>query len=147
MSDAAAETSFVRGVEALARNEWPAALSLFEKAAQLRGGAADKSFLALCLAKERGQFRKAFALCAEAIEQEPANPVHYLNLGKVYLLRGERNEAIGILRKGLEFETNEQIVAELERLGVRRSPPLKFLKRGNPLNKLIGRIMSRLGLR
>jgi tetratricopeptide (TPR) repeat protein len=147
MHQTEAEAIFAKGVEALAREEWPTALACFERAANVRNTPIHASFLGLCLARERGQVRKAVALCAEAIEQEPGNSLHYLNLGKIYLLQGDRPEAIRMFRKGLERGFNEQIVAELSRLGVRRSPPLPFLSRNNPLNKYLGIILGRLGLR
>lgn len=147
MHESESEAIFAKGVDALTREEWPTALACFEKAARLRDTPVHSSYLALCLARERGQFRKAVALCAEAIGQEPGNPLHYLNLGKIYLLQGDRPEAIRTFRKGLEQETHEQIVAELGKLGIRKSPPLPFLSRGNPLNRYLGMMLSRLGLR
>lgn len=142
-----AEAIFTKGVEALARNEWPTALACFERAANKGNTPLHVSFLGLCLAKERGQVRQAVALCNKAIEQEPGNSVHYLNLGKIYLFQGDRTEALRMFRKGLEQGFNEQIVAELNKLGVRRSPVLPFLRRDNPVNKYLGIFLRWLRLR
>jgi len=147
MHQTEAEAIFIKGVDALAREEWPTALACFERATTLLDIPVHASFLGLCLAKERGQVRKAVALCTEAIEREPGNSLHYLNLGKIYLLQGDRPEAIRMFRKGLEHGVDEQIVAELNKLGARRPPPLPFLHRSHPLNKYLGIILGRLGLR
>jgi len=147
MIDINPDALFKKGLESLARNEWTAALACFEKAAGLLNIPIHNSFLALCIARERGQTNKAVALCREALEAEPDNSILYLNMGKIYLMQGKTEEAIEILRKGLTQGTNEQIIAELGRIGTRRPPPLSFLSRDNPLNKYLGIILSRLGLR
>jgi len=141
------EVFFTKGIKALDRGEWPVALSCFENAARLNDTPTHNSFLALCIARERGQHKKAVTLCTEALEAEPDNSVLYLNLGKVHLLQKERDEAIRIFRQGLGRETNAQIIAELDKLGSRRPPPLSFLKRDNPLNRYLGIILTKLGLR
>jgi len=147
MIDINPDALFKKGLESLARNEWTAALACFEKAAGLLNIPIHNSFLALCIARERGQTNKALALCRETLEAEPDNSILYLNMGKIYLMQGKTEEAIEILRKGLTQGTNEQIIAELGRIGTRRPPPLSFLGRDNPLNKYLGIILSRLGLR
>ena len=147
MVDPNPEALFNKGIESLSRNEWTSALACFEKAAGLLDSPLHKSFLALCIARERGQINKAIAICNEAIEADPDNTVLYLNLGKVHLLRGNSEEAISTFREGLKRGANAQIVAELQRFGTRRPPPLKFLERDNPINKYLGIILARLGLR
>jgi tetratricopeptide (TPR) repeat protein len=146
MADVNPELLFNKGHDALARGEWTTALSCFEKAAGLLNIPVHNSFLALCIARERGQTNKAVALCMETLETEPDNPVLYLNLGKIYLMQGKTEEAIAVFRKGLSQGADEQIIAELGRIGTRRPPPLSFLNRDNPLNKYLGIILSRLGL-
>jgi tetratricopeptide (TPR) repeat protein len=147
MIDANPEALFNKGLSCLARNEWTSALACFEKAAGLNHLPLYISFMALCIARERGQTRKAVAICLEAIEEEPDNPVIYLNLGKIYLLQGKPREAISAFRKGLSKGANDQIVEELKKVGNRRPPPLPFLKRENPINKYLGIILTRIGLR
>jgi tetratricopeptide (TPR) repeat protein len=147
MIDTNPESLFKKGLESLARNEWTAALACFEKASGLLNIPIHNSFLALCIARERGQTNKAIALCRETLEAEPDNPVLYLNLGKIYLMQGKTENALDIFRKGLSHGSNEQILAELGRIGTRRPPPLSFMSRDNPINKYLGIILSRLGLR
>jgi tetratricopeptide (TPR) repeat protein len=147
MADVTPEALFNKGCDALARGEWTSALACFEKAARLSDIPVYNSFLALCIARERGQTNKAVALCRETLEAEPDNPVLYLNLGKIYLMQGKTEEAIEVFRQGLSYGANEQIIAELGRIGTRRPQPLSFLSRDNPLNQYLGIILSRLGLR
>jgi tetratricopeptide (TPR) repeat protein len=147
MIDANPEALFKKGIEALSRNEWSSALACFEKAVGLTDNPVYKSHLALCIARERGQMHKGAALCREVIESDPDNSIHYLNLGRIYLLQGRVESAIAALREGLSREANEQISEELRRVGTRRPPPFRFLSRDNPINKYLGIILARLGLR
>lgn len=147
MNDVNPEALFNKGIESLSRNEWTTALACFEKAAGLSNIPVHNSYLALCIARERGQTHKGIVLCNESIEADPDNPVHYLNLGKIYLMQAKPAEAISTFRKGLARGGSDEIVEELRRIGTRRTPPLSFLSRDNPLNKYLGIILARLGLR
>ena len=72
----------------------------------------------------------------------------YLNLGRVFLLTGDRDIAINYLRKGLELDKgNRDIINELIQLGVRKKPVLPFLSRGSFLNRFLGKLLSGFGLR
>ncbi|WP_442891754.1 tetratricopeptide repeat protein [Dissulfurispira sp.] len=97
--------------------------------------------------KGRGQIRKAISLCEDAIKGEPENPIHYLNLGKIYLHAGDKETAIHAFRAGLKYKINQQIIDELNKLQTRKPPVIPFLERNNPINKYLGIILSRLGLR
>ncbi|MBI4746397.1 MAG: tetratricopeptide repeat protein [Deltaproteobacteria bacterium] len=123
------------------------ALVFFEKATQLDNNPINRSYLAFCIARERGQFKKAISLCEEALKEEPEKPVHYLNLGRVYILNGQKTEAMRLLREGLTHKENSEIVAELVGLGMRKPPVLPLLKRQSPLNRYLGIILTRIGLR
>lgn len=147
MTDYNAKDLSSQGIHALNKGNSIAALAFFEKAVQIENTPLNRSYLAYCIAKERGQFKKAVSLCEDAMKEEPANSVHYLNLGKVYLLHGNREEAIRIYREGLKFGDNPQILDELINLGIRKQPVISFLSRSNPLNKHLGLLLTRLGLR
>ena len=138
---------FAAGLEALARGDTLSALSLFERAIQMEDRPAFSCYLGLCIAKERGQFQLAVTLCEKAKAREPHNPLHYLNLGRVYLIAGKKDDAIRTFREGLGYEQNRQIIDELENLGTRKPPIISSLKRNNPMNKYLGIILKRLGLR
>lgn len=142
-----AEKLFTKGVEAIKNGDMVSALVFFEKATQLDNNPINRSYLAFCIARERGQFKKAISLCEEALKEEPENPVHYLNLGRVYILNGQKTEAMRLLREGLTHKENSEIVAELVGLGMRKPPVLPLLKRQSPLNRYLGIILTRIGLR
>ncbi len=138
---------FERGVEAVDHGNWLCALACFEKLVQQAKEPLYLSYFASCIAKERGQFGKAISLCLEAIETEPDNPGHYLNLGRVYLLQGRKSEAIRTFREGLAHGLESRIIDELNRLGTRKPPVFSFLPRNNPINKYLGMLLQKLRLR
>ncbi|MBI3592940.1 MAG: hypothetical protein HY099_05615, partial [Nitrospirae bacterium] len=80
MQHTSAEEFFAKGLDALVHGKTLPALACFEKALQIEDNPAYYSCLAFCIAKERGQVRKAISLCEEAIQKEPENSIHYLNL-------------------------------------------------------------------
>ncbi len=124
-----------------------------------------KSYLAYCVAKERGQYREAIGLCEAALKAEPHNPAHYLNLGRVFLLTKQKNKALATFRKGLSSDAvtdkspaaespadgrakqQALILAELRRLGIRKRPPFPSLPREHPLNRVVGGLLTKLKLR
>ncbi|MBF0559627.1 MAG: hypothetical protein HQL08_12705 [Nitrospirae bacterium] len=138
---------FRKGLDALANGNTIPALASFEKALELEDNPSVYSYFALCIAKERGQVRKAIALCEEAMQKDTANTAHYLNLGKILLHAGKRDDAIMVFRGGLQYGIDPLIIDELNRLGTRKPPVIPFLKRSNPINKYLGIILNRLGLR
>lgn len=147
MRDAEAERLYNKGVEYLSQGNTLSALSCFEKAFKKEASPHIWSYYALCIAKERGQIKKAILLCKDAIQREPDNSAHYLNLGRIYLFIRKKAEAIAIFREGLNHETNEQIIGELNNLVPRKPPVIPFLQRNNPINKYLGIILRILRLR
>lgn len=105
------------------------------------------SAYALCLAEVKGSYKTAAGLCHEAIKKEPKSPEHYYRQGRILLLAGRKKDAIWVLRMGLRHGKHQGIIDTLASLGVRRPPPLGFLERGNPINKFLGRLMTKLNLR
>ena len=138
---------FDKGRHALTEGNIIAALSFFEKALAKEDDPLISSFFAFCIARERGEIKKAISLCNDAIKKEPENSFHYLNLGKIYLIRKDKKEAVNTFRQGLQHEENQQIVDELDRLGTRKPPLIPFLKRNNVINKYLGLLLSKLRLR
>ncbi len=138
---------FAKGLYFFEKGEFSAALIHFEKAHQLDPTPDCCSHLAYCLARERGQFKMALALCTEALEKEPDKPLHYLHLGRVHILRGQKVEAIQTFRQGLGHGDEPLLRAELDNLGTRKPPVISFLTRDNPVNKYLGMILAKLGLR
>lgn len=147
MHNPEAKSVFAKGLDALAHDDMLTALASFEKAKHIEDSPVINSYYAFCIAKERGQVSKAILLCEESIQKEPNNSLHYLNLGKIYLIDKSKTEAIRIFREGLNVDANHQIVEELNKLVIRKPPVISFLKRSNPANKYLGIILKKLRLR
>jgi hypothetical protein len=124
-----------------------------------------KSYLAYCMAKERGQVREAMRICQEMLASDPGNPAHYLNLGRVLLVARDKPRAIATFWRGISKNAGPEgasaaawprqgrrreydlIMDELRRLGIRKPPPFRALNRDNPINKFTGMFLARIGLR
>ena len=141
------ENPFEVGLKALATDRMDDALKWFRKAVEENRTPLACSYLAYCLAKEEGNYREAVAICMDAMKDEPQNPAIYLNLGRVYVLSGHKRSALRAFELGLRYGKNQEIVNEIDLLGWRQNPPLPFLPRANPLNKMLGKIMKKVGLR
>ncbi len=137
---------FEEGLKALASDDTAEALFFFDQAAAGNSPLAS-AYLAFCMAKELGAFRKAVALAKEALQQDPHNAELSLLLGRVHLLAGQKRSAIRAFRHGLQSGENAALRDELGALGIRRPPPLRFLKRSNPINKYLGLFLARVNLR
>lgn len=147
MPNAPTENPFDEGIRALSARRTGEALQWFEKAAGEEQTPLVRAYLAYCRAKVQGNHREQIALCLEAMKEEPRNSDIYLNLGRVYLLAGQRKPAIRAFDLGLRYGKNAQIVNELILLGRRKAPPLPFLSRSNPINKYLGKLLKKLGIR
>lgn len=92
-------------------------------------------------------------ICREAIDRLKGSvpfgsdffyPLFYLNLGKAYLEADRKKDAIAAFKKGLRNDPeNHDLLWELRKLGTRKTPPLPFLERSNPINKYLGMLLRR----
>jgi tetratricopeptide (TPR) repeat protein len=146
-SGAVAERDFQRALQELADGNALAALACLEKALKVWDDPRWYAYLGFCIAKERGQLTKGFGLCRTAIENEPENCENYLLLSKVHMLAGQKEEALEALRQGMAHGGNPEIERLLNEIGTRKPPPISFLSRDNLINKYLGIIQGRLGLR
>ena len=137
-SEAQAEREFELGKKALDEDDFETALAHFKTALELNNNPCWYSYLGNCLARGLGYFWMGVELCLESLAVEKANATHYLNLGKVYLSSGNREEALLAFRQGLALGGNEEILRMLINLGRRHTPVFKSLPRSNPLNKFLG---------
>jgi hypothetical protein len=141
-------------------------LITLECAPGLRGLPLVRSYLAYCMAKERGEVKNAMSLCQDALATDPGHPAHYLNLGRVFLVAGDKPRAIAAFWRGISSKNSgpvgtsasdwpkqgrrreyDLIMDELRRLGIRKPPPFRALQRSHPLNKYTGKILARIGMR
>ena len=147
MPNAATVTPFEEGLRALSAGRTNEALDWFEKAVAEEKTSVAVSYLAYCRAREKGAIKEAVALCMDALKDEPKNTEIYLNLGRIYLLSGHKRSALRAFELGLRYGKNADIEAEFKRIGRRKSPPIPFLDRSNPINKILGKILRKLGMR
>ena len=139
---------FEKGEELLRRGERLAALASFEKSIQLDGtNHKCRSYLALLSATQRGQIENAIKTSRDILEQAPAEPLVYLNMGRLYLLAERKQDAVDALRKGASIEKLPEIQQLLESMGLRRKPVVPFLSRQNSINKVLGILFKKLHLR
>jgi tetratricopeptide (TPR) repeat protein len=72
----------------------------------------------------------------------------YLNLGRACRAAEMRKEAIQAFHNGLRYEKNNRaILKELQTCERRSKPPITFLDRANPINKLSGLVLRRSVMR
>ena len=142
-----AQKEFDRAQQELDRNNVLAALACLERGLGIRNDPFWHSRLGFCVAKQRGHVTRAFELCRNAIEHDPDNSLHYLYLGKVYLVAGKKLEALEAFRQGMILGGSQEIERILDTIGARKPPVISFLSRDNLLNKYLGIILGRLGFR
>ena len=139
----------VRGIGHCRAEEWEMGLQLLGEAFSEgsphtpRAGLAS-SFLGYGLALQ-GSRTDGLRLCKRAVQMEFCDADVHLNLARVHLLRNERREAVKVLEHGLVLDPDHTGLLELRRLmGLRQAPPVPFLKRSNPLNRMLGRVLMAL---
>ena len=68
--------------------------------------------------------------------------VLYFHLGRTYLAGGNKKSAVKAFKRGLEFDPEDPyLLSEVRKIGIRREPFFPFLKRSNPINKYIGKLL------
>lgn len=142
-----AAVEFEQAREALAKGSTLDALVHLEKSLLLQDNPSLYSYLGFCIAKERGFVKKGIELCQNALLLEHEEPVHYLNLGKIHLVSGNKTEALRVFREGVAKGENNDIQMMLNRIGTRSPPVIASLSRKNPLNRYLGQLFSRVGIR
>ena len=123
-----------RGIEECDRGNTLGALMHFKDASRKGETPLLNSYLSYCLAKEHKSYRKAIELGKKAVNEQSGNLVLYRNLAKVYILAGQRNNALKVLRQATKRGRDEQIMRLIKKLGIRKTPVLPFLQRENPIN-------------
>lgn len=136
-----------KGIEAAEKGYMHSAQVFLGQVAEQRKSPEVRSYLAYCLAKGQGRMSAAAKECREAIKREPGNSLHYLILGRILLMANDKGKAIDAFRQGLRAGPNPKIIEELKKLGLRKPAVIKSLKRDHPLNRILGKLFSAVGLR
>ncbi len=145
---------YVKDAEVLIRiNNEREALALLNSAAEAHpNNPIITSYRGLLEAVVNKNYSEGIGLCKYAIRALKKSspladsfflPRFYLNLGKACLAANQKKQAYDTFMKGLRLDgKNPDFLAELEKLGRRKDPVLKFLKRSNPVNKYLGKLRS-----
>lgn len=137
---------FDRGRSLLDQARYAEALQELEAAYRLQPARPPiRSYYGLCLGIVERCFDRALELCRGAAKEEFFNPDLYLNLALLHLSFDLKGEALRYLRRGQMIDPGSRTIrAELERLGRRGSPVLRFLPRSHRLNRWLGQARQRL---
>ena len=104
-----------------------------------------RSYNGLCIAIVERRFDEGLAACQAAAKQEFFNPALYLNLARLHLAFGFKNEGVRFIRRGLMIDpSNEALRHAMRDLGARVEPVLAFLPRRHPINRWLGHARTRL---
>lgn len=150
MTILAAENSFRRGLMSLVDGRFDKAVTSFKAAMEIEKRHAVPrpqwrylSYYGLSLARSQRPTREAMGACERAARSDPWDPDLQLNLGRVFALAGKRTRALAAFERGLQIAPRHRALkAELRALDRRSTPPLSFLKRDHPLNKMLGKMRA-----
>ncbi len=106
-----------------------------------------------------GMYRSGIEDCARALSlfqrqmlrcavdgDEKLKAVLYVNLGRAYGAAGKKKDAYNALSKGLVADMqNDDVLAELRKMGIRKKKPVSFLDRSNPVNNFFGKMLRKPG--
>ncbi len=101
------------------------------------------SYQAYCIAVEHNAIQKALILSGRALQDDPYDPLIYLNLGRIFLVAGKDEKALQAFRKGIRCQRHPLLLRKLECLGSRRRRVFPFLPRSNHLNVVSGKLFSK----
>ena len=138
---------FHKGIDAAEKGYIHSAQVFFSQLAEQRNTPEVHTYLAYCHAKGQGQMHSAVKACQGSIKREPGNSLHYLIMGRILLMAGEKDHAISTFRRGLKASPNPKIIVELKKLGLRKPAVLENLDREHLLNRVLGRVLNRIGFR
>lgn len=141
--DAVRATRDRRWVDALDQFEDNLDASVLQNAPQAR--ARFLSYYAVCQAMVSARTRRALSLCETALGTCGPEADLWLNLGLVRLRARQRDLAREAFMEGLRLAPGHpELLMTLQRLRRRRPPVFRFLPRGHPLNRISGRVLTRL---
>lgn len=103
------------------------------------------SHYGLCVAVLEKQTRKGVEFCRMAINEQYFNSIHFVNLVRLYIIRGNRKAAVDALHEGLKRLPDDAALLQVrEEIGYRDSPVVSFLPRANPINATLGKLRRKV---
>jgi Flp pilus assembly protein TadD len=142
---AAARAAFEEGLAAFAARDLPGAHSAFERAH--RRDPRDPrlaSWYGLTLVLVEKNSNLGLTLVEQALRTTGPDPELLLNAARLHLALRQRDRAVRAISRGLELWPDEpRLLAARTAMGTRSTPPIPFLHRSNPVNRLLGRLRHR----
>jgi len=148
--DAPAETTHEaqshhnRAIENISRNNYRKAIDHLARA--LHASPTHPTYMSLygyCVAYVHRDFERGIRYCRQALKLKPLDPVLRVNLGRVYRMRGDSRLAHSEFLLAHRLDNCHPAPAtELQRMGIRRPPVLRFLPRSNLFNRYLGRFRA-----
>ena len=140
--------SLIRAAEAAAsRGEYDKALRVLHR---LYGSDASSvpadglSLYGYCLARIENRTKLGIECCTLAIQKQPYESRHRVNLVQIYLAAGSRRKAVDVLEQAMrQLADDPAILAIRDSMGYRRRSTFPFLRRDHPLNVMIGKLRRR----
>ena len=106
-----------------------------------RDAAIIPSWYGLLLGTVGNRAGEGLELCRSAAEELFWEPQVHENLARLELACGNRRDAVSTLERGLAVAPEHAGLRELRgQMGCRRPPPLPFLSRSHPVNRVLGRL-------
>ncbi len=102
------------------------------------------SFIGMLKAVNENQLFQGLEICKKAVSQDADEPLCYLNLAKVYMAMNDRYHAVQMIQRGLKRHTptRDILYKYYQSIGIRKRPPIGFLDRNNPVNKVLGKFKA-----
>ena len=137
---------FILAIEKLRRNNVKGAQDhLVEALRMAPDNPTYLSYFGYCVAVCEKDYLRAIKLCRRAVRAGSKEAIHYVNLSRVYRLKGDRKSAFETLQFAFRVRKRHPAVAtDLARLGIRRPPMFTFLRRTHPVNKCLGMLRAHL---
>ncbi len=104
-----------------------------------------RSHYGLVITLARGEVERGQRLCEQAVMSGDPEPQLLVNLARIYMRLNRRDLVAQVVRTALAIDPHDQEALAIEReIGARQSPVFSFLRRGNPLNRVAGKLRRRL---
>ena len=143
--DAAARVAWDEGCAAYGARDLPGAHAAFERAHRRDPrNPTYMSWYGLTLVLVERNSNLGVSLVDQALRAAGPSPELLLNSARVHLALNQRERAVRAIARGLElWPEDPRLIFAQTVMGTRREPVIAFLGRGNPLNRLLGRLRHR----
>lgn len=146
------ENAFEKGLTMLSHGRYEESVAFFESAMRL---GTDRqtinrrmrclSYYGLSVALANRPTPEAIKACEVAARRNFYSAELQLNLGKVYMLAGKTTRALAAFERGLQIAPgNRALRNEMAGADRRRRPPIPWIRRNHPVNRVLGKARATL---